>query len=65
MPDVTIIEICGHRYRCRIHNGRRQARYNGEWIEATKFVDKLAEDGHLDQVAELVKLGMNVHAARK
>jgi len=57
---MNIIQICDARYEVKIENGLRMIKYNGNWITYSRFVDRLADDDHWDQLCELAKLGQNI-----
>jgi len=57
---MNIIEIKGVRYQVRLENGVPHILYSGKWLIHDKFIDRLCDDGKMDQVFELAMYGFNI-----
>lgn len=56
---MTCIKLKNSVYEVRVVNNTREVMAGGKWLEASYFIDWLCDNDRLDEVMDLVDLGIN------
>lgn len=56
---MTCIKLKNSVYEVRVVNNTREVMAGGKWLKASYFIDWLCDNDRLDEVMDLVDLGLN------